>query len=113
MRECRRRLRAICSLRSSPHGSTGEDLQALGRRVATDGEKRSRNEFTLATGEKDGKRSRSAGVSWGLNIRPVWLPNRGKLDVDIFPQIIDDKPLFIVSQYGAHHVFIAVIFLSE
>ena len=52
------------------------------------------------------------GRALGLNIRPASLPDRSKLDINIFPQIVDDEPLFIVSQYGAHHVFIPVVFLS-
>ena len=47
------------------------------------------------------------------NIRPASLPKWGKLHIDIFPQIVDDEPLFIVSQYGAHHVFVSVVFLSQ
>ena len=47
------------------------------------------------------------------NIRPASLSKRGKLHIDIFPQIVDDEPLFIVSQYGAHHVFVPVVFLSQ
>ena len=80
--------------------------------MGTDGEKRNRNECAPPTGGEGWKSSSSAGMSWGLNIRSTRLPNRGKLDVDIFPQIIDDESLFIVSQYGAHYIFIAVIFLS-
>ena len=41
------------------------------------------------------------------------LPKRGKFDIYIFPQTVDDKPLLIVSQYGTHYVFVPVVFLSQ
>ena len=47
------------------------------------------------------------------NIRPASLSRWGKLNIDIFPQIVDDKSLFVVSEYGPHHVFVPVLFRSQ
>ena len=47
------------------------------------------------------------------NIRPASLPRWRKFHIDIFPQIVDDEPLFIVSEYGAHHIFIPIVLLSQ
>src|SRR6185436_9698338 len=98
--------------RSNPSKSTGEDLPTWGGLW----EQMRRN----GAGRNSCRQLRRRVEEFefckrvvGLNIRSTRLPNRGKLDVDIFPQIIDEKPLFIVSQYGAHYIFIAVIFLPQ
>lgn len=47
------------------------------------------------------------------NIRVAPLPKWGKLHIDVFTEIVDDEPLFIVSKYCAHHVLVPIIFLSQ
>jgi len=49
------------------------------------GGKLSGNEFKLVIWKKDGTCARSAGAYLESNIRPAPLPQRGKLDVYIFP----------------------------
>jgi len=62
-------------------------------------------------GKKDVKYSGATRAHWGQTLRPDVLSKRGKLDVYIFPEIVDDEPLFVVSQYGSHHVFVPIVFL--
>ena len=76
------------------------------------GEKRSGNEFTRqSVGRIESDLGQQGCVE--AEYPAAMLPKRGEFDVYIFPQIVDDKPLFIVSQYGAHHIFIPVVFLSQ
>jgi hypothetical protein len=47
------------------------------------------------------------------SIRLASLPRWGKLHIDIFPKIVDDESPFVVCEYGAHYIFVPVLFLSQ
>lgn len=47
----------------------------------------------------------------GAKPLPDLLPKRRELDVDVFPEVIDDESLFVVRQDGAHYVFVSILFL--
>lgn len=52
-------------------------------------------------------------LAWSMKDRREGLVGLGKLDIDVLAQIIHLEALFVIGEYRAHNIFVAVLFLSE